>query len=205
MLVLTKLTISGSGFDGLRIGSTSARRACCAQPLDVRPRRRGFDAIAQRPLDLRGLGAQLPVRRLEFLRLAIGAQRLFELAGVFELPAALGVHRRRGDHRAFERDLVVGAIGIVLERLPVEADRRFPVAGLAGRLAARERAARGAASRHHGRRAPRIDHGFHDATDHRILCPSYCPVSLITCRPRPSAYVISIDSVPIFTIGTGHR
>ena len=86
MLVLTKLTISGSGFDGLRIGSTVARRACC------RSRSMSGRGVAasrrsrKRPLDLRRLRAQLAVGRLEFLRLAIRAQRFFELAGLFELP-----------------------------------------------------------------------------------------------------------------------
>ena len=81
-------------------------------------------------------GAQLAVRRLEFLRLAVRAQRLFQLAGRLELPAALREHRGRREHRPLERNLVVGPIGIVVERLPVEADRGFPVTGAARLLAA---------------------------------------------------------------------
>ena len=166
-LVLTKLMISGSGLVGLRIGSTVRRARLLAQLLDVGRRRRRFDPIAQRAIDLRRLGAQLPVRRLELLRLAIRAQRLFELTGFFELAAALGVHGRRGDHRPLERDLVVGSIGIVLERLAVEADRGFPVARAAGRLAARERPARGTARGHHRRQRDQHDVDFAQRLDHQ--------------------------------------
>ena len=131
---------------------------------------RGF-AASRRSRSVRSicaaLGAQLAVRRLEFLRLAIRAQRLFQLAGLFELPPAFGVHGGRREHRPLERNLVVGPIGIVVERLPVEADRRFPVAGAARLLAARERAAGGAPGGHQ-RRQRHDQYALHETTIHRI-------------------------------------
>ena len=84
-----------------------AARACSRSfSISGRGARR-LDAIAQRPLDLRGLARNWPIRRLELLGLAVGAQRLLELVGFLELPGALDIHRRRREHRALERDLVV--------------------------------------------------------------------------------------------------
>ena len=106
--------------------------------------------------------------------------------------------------RPLERDLVLGAVGIVLHRLPVVLDGRVPVAGARGRLAARERAARRAGGQHAGQqRRPRRVSAVVVAQDsppsaHQLATAAYCPVSRIVCRPRPSRYAISIDSLPIF-------
>ncbi len=161
--VLTKLTSSGSGLVGLSTGSV-LRCACRAHLLQLGTPRRRLEPIAQGALDVGGAGRELPVRGLEFLRLAVVAQRLFQLSRRLELLAALVEHVRGRHHRALEGNLVVRPIGVVLQRLAVEPDRGFPVAGLGRGLAPRKRPAGRATRQQGGHR-----HGHHDTcyTPHR--------------------------------------
>ena len=199
MLVLTKLTISGSGFVGLRIGSAVARRACCRS----------------RSISGRGVAASMRSRNVRSICAAFALNCRFDGSNSCALryarsassswPASSNCRPRSayiaggGDHRPLERDLVVRAIGIVC-RAPAGRTRR-PLPSRRPCRPPRRAQTHGPwrTRRQHGQRAPASLRAFTNATGHRIPY-LYCPVSRITCRPRPSAYVISMDSVPIFTI-----
>ena len=113
--------------------------------------------------------------------------------------ALLEVRARRGQHRALERDLVVGVVGRRLHGLAVGGDRLVQVAGAAcaaspwrNALPAAHPAA--ATQRQRSEQPPNLQSAICN-----LQC-SHDPVSRIVCRPRPSTYAISIDSTPIFRI-----
>ena len=90
---------------------------------------------------------KLTVRRIEVAGAPVLAQRLLELAARLGQLRLIQVLVRRVDHRALERDLVVGPVGRLLHRLAVVLDGGVPVAGARRVLRASERA-RCAARRH---------------------------------------------------------
>ena len=95
--------------------------------------------VADAPLDLGDLRRKLPVRRIELAGAAVLAQRLFELAARLGELRLVQMLVRRVDHRALERNLVVGPVGRLLDRLAVVLDGGVPVAGARRVLAAPER------------------------------------------------------------------
>ena len=99
------------------------------------------------PFQLRGAGGREPVGGVHLDRLAILEQRGVELTLLLELMRGADVLLRRGLHGAFQGDLVLGAVGVVLDRLLKVRDRFVPVAD-AGRLfTLSEGAPRGTAGR----------------------------------------------------------
>ncbi len=77
----------------------------------------GRDASARSRMR-RSISSTLPaicrLRRVELAGAAVLAQRVLELAARLEHARLIEVQDRRVDHRALERDLVVGAVGILL-------------------------------------------------------------------------------------------
>ena len=107
MLVLVN-RISGSTSLSLMSGGGPACRACsrsCAMLLDGR----ASYLLADAPLDLLDLRRKLPVRRVEVAGAAVLAQRLFEFAARLGQLRLVQVLVRGVDHRALERNLVVGS------------------------------------------------------------------------------------------------
>ena len=69
-------------------------------------------------------------RQIEFHRAAVLALGRFQLSLGFEVARLVEMRPRRRQHRALQRDSVVGIVGIRLGRGPVVFDRDIEVAGL---------------------------------------------------------------------------
>ena len=139
-----------------RRGVEERRRAegarLLAQLLDLRPRTRGLDAFADLLLQLRDLGRGDPIGAHHLERLPVFGQRRVELVLLFQVVRASVVNARRFPFRAFELNLVLGLIGILLDRFREVCDRRVPVAGPHRLLPMTERASRRAAREENGHR-----------------------------------------------------
>ena len=106
----------------------------------------------------------------------------------FEQARLVEMRDRRVGHRALERDLIINASRILLDRATILVDRGIPVARARSALAAAVRAAGG---------APGGEHGQHEERDEVDgLSLSHCPDNRIVWRPRPSRYASSAESAP---------
>ena len=132
------------------------------------------------------------IRRLVF------AERRLELVLPFVLRRAGEVGARRGEHRALQRNLVLRVLGRLLNGLAVRHDGSVEVAVLGRHLTLLERLPGRAANgqRRHGEQESQP--GQQSAVcSSQVRKSSHNPVNRIVCRPRPSRYDSSIDSVPI--------
>jgi len=91
-----------------------------------------LDGIKDLAIELRRLRGKLPVGRVVFAGALVLAHRRVELSLLFEVLAGGRMDHRGFEHRALERDPVLGPVGIVLDGLPVVRDGRVPVVALAG-------------------------------------------------------------------------
>jgi hypothetical protein len=122
------------------------------QLLDGGPGTLRLRQVADAPLHLIDLAGDLPIGRVVLAGAAVFAQRVFELAARLEQPRLVEVQRGCSQHRPLERNLVVDAIGIFLDRPSVVFDRGVPVAGARRVFAPPVRPAGAAARQEHGDR-----------------------------------------------------
>ena len=158
---MLKTTSIGSRDAGLRSGSGVCRAACCSCWIVGVGRCASARSRSRRSISLH-LAGDLPVGRVELAGAAILAQRLLELAARLEHARLVEVLDRRAEHRALERDLIVRAVGIFLQRLAVVLDRGVPVAGARRALAAAERRGRRRSPRRSTTTAATSGHAEHE-------------------------------------------
>ncbi|HAK55454.1 MAG TPA: hypothetical protein DCP38_08230 [Acidobacteria bacterium] len=131
-----------------------------AHLLDGRPRPRGLDPIADEALQLGHLGRGLLIARIEFAGLAILERRRRQFVARLELTGPNQMRPRGVEHRPFERDLVVDAFWIVLDRLREVRHRGVPVAVERSHFPLLERPTRRASRHHHGQHHDREARGM---------------------------------------------
>ena len=126
-LELLKLTRSGSRDAGLSSGGAFRRCAPAAAADDPRLGARGFDAIADRLLELGCLGDGGAIGRIEFQRPLVLRERAIELILLLEILRLLDVRPRRFFLRALQVNLVLDIVGISLHGLGEVGHRRIPI------------------------------------------------------------------------------
>ena len=102
----------------------------------------GLSPIAKRLLDRGDLGRDAAVARVVLGRQLVFAEGGLELVLLFELTRPIEVIPRRRLHRALERDLVAGIVGIGLRGLPIRGHGLIEISLLGRVLALAERLAR---------------------------------------------------------------
>src|SRR5439155_22117698 len=112
---------------------------------DGRFRTAGLHGFPDPTLQLQNLDRHLTVRRIELRGAPILAERFVELAARLEHARLIEMLMRRVDHRALECDLVLGAVRLLLYRVPVMLDRCIPVTRARRIVAAAVRTARATA------------------------------------------------------------
>ena len=134
---MLKFTFSGYARPGIEEGPLLRR--LLAQGLDARLRSRRFDALPNDLLELGRLRCGQPVRGVHLRRPAIFDERGVELVLLLEITGPADVFERRALLGTFERDLELGSVGILLDRLGEVLNCRVPVTVARRELAVTER------------------------------------------------------------------